>query len=286
MTLALDHVSLQAPNVDSAVRLLHDRFGLVTTRTPAAPERHGRVYLDRSYLEVAPGAEAALAHFFLRYDRLDHTLGALTGRGLRARAALYEGTDGVWEDVALDAGTAPPLPFLTRRTAPAEVAPDWPPPLAAPHRCGATALAAVHLRVPRLQPALDVYERLLGSQPAKLGERSAVYRVNAGRIVLREATDLPPAIVGFELRVASLAQTRHFLSALGTGTQHADGALWADPANGWRLGFCEAAAGDPPRRAADGPAPEPSFEPKAAAPGATGSKGPTWSPAGSVRLGR
>jgi hypothetical protein len=255
MSLVLDHVSLQAPSVDAAVTLLHGRFGLVTTRTPAAPGRHGRVYLDRSYLEVAPGAEAPLALFFLRYDRLDHTLGALAGRGLRARAALYEGTDGVWEDVALDAETAAPLPFLTRRTTPAEAARDWPPPLAAPHPCGATALAAVHLRVPRLEPALDVYERLLGSPAARPGERSAVYRVNAGRIVLREATDLPPAIVGLELRVISLAQTQRFLSALGTRTRHADGALWADPLNGWRLGFCEAAANDPPRGAADGPAP-------------------------------
>jgi hypothetical protein len=258
MSLVLDHISLQAPGVDSAATLLRDHFGLITTRTPAAPERHGRVYLDRSSLEVATGAETSIALFFLRYDQLDHTLEALGGRGLRARAALYEGTDGVWEDIAIDAGTAVPLPFLTRRTTPAEAARDWPPPLTAPHPCGATALAAVHLRVPRLEPALEIYERLLGSPAAKLGERRAVYQVHAGRIVLREATELLPAIVGFELQVASLERTQRFLSALGTTTHHADGALWTDPPNGWRLGFCEGAADEAPRGAADRPALHPS----------------------------
>jgi hypothetical protein len=196
MSLALDHISLQAPRVDSAAPLLRDRFGLITTLTPAAPERHGRVYLDRSYLEVA----------------------------------------------------------MTRRTTPAEAARDWPPPLTAPHPCGATALAAVHLRVPRLESALEIYERLLGSPATKLGERHAVYRVHAGRVVLREATELPPAIVGFELRVVSLERTQRFLSALGTTTHHADGALWTDPPNGWRIGFCEAAADEAPRGVADRPA--------------------------------
>ena len=70
MGLVLDHVSVQAPAFDAAVEMLRDRLGLVTTPTPAAPLRHGRVYLDRSYLEVAAGADSSLALFFFLCQRL------------------------------------------------------------------------------------------------------------------------------------------------------------------------------------------------------------------------
>src|SRR5262245_11579764 len=132
MGFALDHVSLETPAWNTAVDTLRDRFGLSTTQTPARPDRHGRVYLDRGYLEVALGVEAALTWFFLRYDELDPTVAALRGRGLRVRAGLYQGVDGVWEEVAIDADGMVPLPFLIRRITPEEVARDWPPPLVAP----------------------------------------------------------------------------------------------------------------------------------------------------------
>jgi hypothetical protein len=243
MGLVLDHVSLQTPAWDTAVELLRDRFGLSTTRTPAAPDRHGRVYFDRSYLEIAAGVEASLPWFFLRYDRLDHTLEVLQGRGLRARASVYQGVDGTWEDIELDAGTAVPLPYLSRRITPAEVAKDWPPPLVSAHPCGAEALAAVHLRCPRLEPALVIYERLLGSPAIRLGADHAMHRLGPGRIVLHEAAELPLAILGLELRVASLDHTQRCLAARGTRTWRADGVLWTDLPGGCRLGFCEAERG-------------------------------------------
>jgi catechol 2,3-dioxygenase-like lactoylglutathione lyase family enzyme len=250
MSMVLDHVSVQTPVVDAAVEMLRDQLGLITVRTLAAPDRHGRVYLDRGYLEVAKGTAASLALFFLRYDQFDHTRAALEGRGLRTRASLYEGIDGIWEDIEIDAGTAAPLPHLTRRTTPPEVAANWPPPLAAPQPCGAEALAAVHLRVPRLEPALEIYERLLGVPAMKLTARSAVYEMTSGRIVLQEVTELSPAIVGLELRVTALGDTQGYLSALGTKTWRADDALWVDLPGGWHLGFCEAAAGGLPSGAA------------------------------------
>jgi hypothetical protein len=240
MSLVLDHVSVQVPAVDAAIEMLRDRLGLVTTPSPAAPHRHGRVYLDYSYLEVAAGADEPLALFFLRFDQLGSTLDALKARGLRAHASLYEGLDGTWDNIEIDAGMATPLPILVRRTTPTEVAEGWPPPLAAPHPCGAEALAAVHLRVPRLGPAIAIYERLLGSPATALGPGGAVHRVSSGRIVLHEADDLAPAIIGIELRVASLGQTERCLSALGTKTWRAEGALWADHPGGWHLGLCEA----------------------------------------------
>jgi hypothetical protein len=240
MSPVLDHASVQAPGFDAAIEMLRDHLGLMTTPTPAAPHRHGRVYLDRSYLEVAAGADASLALFFLRFDQLAPTLEALEERGLRARASLYEGLDGTWEDIEIDAGSTTPLPFLVRRKTPTEVAEDWPPPLEVPHPCGAEALAAVHLRVPRLGPAVAIYERLLGSPAAVLRPGDAIHRVGSGRIVLHEAADLTPAIIGLELRVASLEETEGCLSALGTKTWRAEGALWAEHPGGWRLGFCEA----------------------------------------------
>src|SRR5262245_17995335 len=106
MSLVLDHASVQAPAVDVAVAMFRDRLGLFTTPTPAAPHRHGRIYLDRSYVEVAAGPVESLAYFFLRFDQLDPTLDALKERGLRARASLYEGVDGTWEEIEVDARMA------------------------------------------------------------------------------------------------------------------------------------------------------------------------------------
>jgi hypothetical protein len=244
MSLVLDHVSLQTPAWDMAVELLRHRFGLNTTPTPAAPGRHGRVYLDRGYLEIAAGAEALLPWFFLRYEQLDNTLQALQGRGLRARASVYQGVDGAWEDIEIDAGTAVPLPYLVRRLTPPEVARDWPPPLVVPHACGAEALAAVHLRCPRLEPALVIYERLLGSPAVRLGADRAVHHLGPGRIVLHEAAELPPAIVGFELRVASLEHTQRRLAALGIRAQRAGGVLWTELPGGAQLGFSQSERGE------------------------------------------
>lgn len=240
MTLLLDHVSVQTPAQEAMIALLGDRIGLITTRTAAAPDRHGRVHLDRSYLEIAAGTEASLPFFFLRFDRLDATLDALEGRGLRARAGSYQGCDGIWEEIAIDGDTAVPLPFLIRRTTPPEVARDWPPPLAAPHPCGALALAAVHLRVAGLKRGVEIYERLLGAPALTVGAASALHQVGSGRIVLHEAAELPPAIVGLELRVASLEHTQQYLAARGTQTRHVEGVLWTTLPGGWDLGFCAA----------------------------------------------
>src|SRR5262249_1755845 len=108
------------------------------------------------------------------------------------------------------------------------------------HPCGAEAVAAVHLRVPRLGPAVEIYERLLGSPAINVRAGRAVHRLSPGRIVLHEAAQSSAAIVGVELRVASLQAAQRCLSALGTGTWRAEDTLWADLPGGWRLEFCEA----------------------------------------------
>ena len=67
MSLILDHVSLQTPDWDVAVETLHNRVGLMTTRTPgaSAPHRQGisltapiwkllRALRRRSFLVFSP----------------------------------------------------------------------------------------------------------------------------------------------------------------------------------------------------------------------------------------
>jgi hypothetical protein len=240
LNLNLDHVSVQTPDLGATVELLRDRLGLITTPTSAAADRHGRLLLHRSYMEVAAGTTASLPLFFLRYDRLEHALATLEKRGLRARASSYQGVDGTWEDVELDAGTAVPLPFLVRRVTPPDVAKDWPPPLTAPHPCGAMALASVHVRARQLEPAMEVYERLLGAPARGLDTRGARFRVGSGQIVVHEAAERAPAIVALELQVASLEHTQRYLTALGTTPLRAGDTLWTDLPIGFQLGFCEA----------------------------------------------
>lgn len=46
--LRLDHVSVEVPDFAGAVAKLGEQLGLRVTVSPQAPERHGRVYLDRA----------------------------------------------------------------------------------------------------------------------------------------------------------------------------------------------------------------------------------------------
>ncbi len=161
--LRLDHVSIEVPDFADAGGRLTEQFGLRVTVSPQAPERHGRVYLDRAYLEVAahPGSPTwAVGSFFLRFSDLEGLRARLGSARLGYRCQAYEGVDGRWEDVELDVAGVP-LPILVRRTEPAQVARNWPPPLDEPHRCGAVTLAAVHLPVASIDAAADVYARLL-----------------------------------------------------------------------------------------------------------------------------
>ena len=71
LRLWLDHASVAVPELAAAVEHLDRRLGLHATVSPAAPERHSRVYLDRSYLEFSvhptgSGWEATM--FFLRFS--------------------------------------------------------------------------------------------------------------------------------------------------------------------------------------------------------------------------
>jgi Glyoxalase-like domain len=152
LPLRLDHASVAVPNLAAALEHLDRRLGLRATLTREAPERHSRVYLDQSYLEVSAGSGQAgwkATIFFLRFDDPVALRAHLDDAGIVYRFSEYEGVDGTWDDVEVRAGRVP-LPTIIRRTAPRAIARDWPPALAEDHRCGARTLAAAHVEVPSL----------------------------------------------------------------------------------------------------------------------------------------
>jgi hypothetical protein len=223
---------------------LEARLGLRATVSAAAPDRHSRVYLDRSYLEVAaqPGiCDWIATHFFVRFEDPQWLRGHLASAGLASRFGTYAGVDGVWDDVGIEREPSILFPILVRRTHPPEVAADWPPTLTEIHPCGAWVLAAVYVDVPDWDPAVDVYTRLLGSDSTGVpvsvdGRRSLRLALRSGAIVLNEA---PMAGMALVLGVRSLGETERLLP--GSFRTDADRVSWLDPAAvfGVRLGFVE-----------------------------------------------
>lgn len=244
--LWLDHASVEVPDLPAAVEGLDGRLGLRATVSPQAPERHSRVYLDRSYVEVSTGSGSAgweATMFFLRFEDPETLRSHLDDAGIEYRFGEYEGVDGTWDDVEIHAGTVP-LPTLVRRTAPPAVARDWPPALAETHRCGARTLAAVRVEVPSLDEAVDAYGRLLGARGVSWAdtERRTVggsvhARLASGEIVLHEGDS--SGVLGLVLGVPSLVVTRTVLEGLLGRT--AEDVAWLDPdeISGLRLGFAE-----------------------------------------------
>ena len=251
-SLWLDHVAIHVPVLAAAVERL-GRLGLRATVSPAAPDRHSRVYLHRSYLEVAavPGGvgwDAAL--FFLRFEDATALRAHLDGAGLAYRFAEYDGVDGTWDDVVIDAGSAGPggtvpLPILVRRTAPPEIARNWPPPLGEPHRCGARTLAEVHVGVPSVEDAFEAFGRLLGldRMPEPFADpRSGRTRIDlplaAGSIAL-----LTAGAGGIERIVLDVGSLETAGSVFGERPvrQGNDPVAWLDPSgtSGLELGFAE-----------------------------------------------
>lgn len=242
--LRLDHVSIEVSDFATAVSRLDEELGLRVTVSPQEPGRHGRVYLDRAYLEVAahPGGPAwAVRSFFLRFSDPEGLSAHLEGAGFAYRYRDYEGVDGRWEDVELDVADVP-VPILVRRTEPAQVARDWPPPLGKPHRCGAFTLAAIHLPVVSIEAAADVYARLLNVEapPVLSGpgphRRLGVFHLGSATIMLVEGRERRAVVLG----VASLEKSRAFLSSVLRPPDD-EGVAWLEPSatSGLAVGLLE-----------------------------------------------
>jgi hypothetical protein len=183
-------------------------------------------------LEVAahPGSPTwAVGSFFMRFSDPDGLRAYLEGARLGYRYRVYEGVDGRWEDVDLDVAGVP-VPILVRRTEPAQVARNWPPPLDKPHRCGAFTLAAVHLPVASIEAAADVYARLLHVEPPRAlsgpeaGRRRGVFHVGSATIMLVEGGERRAVVLG----VASLERSRAVLSSVLLPPD-GEGVAWLDP---------------------------------------------------------
>lgn len=241
--LWLDHASVQVPELGPAVEHL-DRLGLRATVSPAAADRHSRVYLHRSYLEVStrPGGSGwSAALFFLRFDDPEALRAHLEAAGLEYRLGEYEGVDGTWDDVEIDAGPVP-LPILVRRTAPAEIARDWPPALAELHRCGARTLAEVHVGAPSLGDALEPYGRLLGLGPEEIPEAVADPRSGRMRVALPLASGRVVLLDGGTGEVERIVLGAGSLEGVGGERPiryEGDPVGWLDPREtfGLQLGF-------------------------------------------------
>jgi hypothetical protein len=240
--LVLDHASIAVPALPVANDLLARRYGLELVPTAGAAHRHGRIYLDRAYLEVSTGDGSEVSTgernswevtaFFLGFPDLSRLRRQLSRAGLVHHHQVYEGVDGRWDDVEVEAAGVP-VPVLVRRTEPADIARDWPPPLERAHRCGATTLAEVHVPVASVSEAAEVYARLVGGQPSWVtaggasSYRRAVFRLGSGRVVLVEDGPRYAVVLG----VPSLAAPR---AVLGPALLPPDdrGVAWFDPASG------------------------------------------------------
>jgi hypothetical protein len=240
ISLHLDHVTLSVPALREATEHLDARLGLRTTLSRPDPGRHGRLYLDRAYLEVSAGDTGggwSLSHFFLRFEDPAALRHHLQAEGVPCRFGDYVGVDGRWDDVELD-GDDVPLPILVRRTEPPEVASDWPPALGRPHRCGARTLHAVHIAVPELASATQVYGRLLGSLPeigvSDAGAPYACFSLASGRIVLSPGPGCGVSCI--VLGVSSFVESARVVGPLSNGP-----VAWLDEkaCRGVRIGMCE-----------------------------------------------
>lgn len=242
--LFLDHASLRVRDYEEALDRLERRLGLVCTRNAEAPDTHSRLFLDRSYMDVnarwgkvpMTASGWAMPFFLLRHLGLQEVLEHLRAAGLESRQSEHVAADGRWLDVWVLAPEGVQAPLLVRRTHPPELAADWPPPLPRPQPCGAYALEAVHVRVARMEPAVDFYRRLLGVEslpPAAPDGYFGGERVEAtlasGRIVLH-AGEGALGIMGAVFAVPSVAEVEGWLGRRGVRSQRGAAELWVDPA--------------------------------------------------------
>lgn len=222
--VALDHTSLVVGDVAQAALFLEERLGFRLTLTPQAPDSHGRIFLDRTYVEVSTGNGPATdgttpllgawSMVFLRTadpysfgERARHL-------GLRPSGpAVYHGHDGDWLEVELRARVPRSLlPIVLQRITPADVAANWPPPLAEPHPNGAHRLASVCLLAQndaQAEVLVDVLARAAASAPRdgrwrlnpyfQASQRS-VHFANGGRVDILYPRQSGPAAQWLESR--------------------------------------------------------------------------------------
>lgn len=154
-SLWLDHVCLNAPSLEAADDFLWEALGLALTLTPGLEGEHGRVLLDRTYIDVRthaadskPETPLELPAFLLGHADIATAVGLLTAAGIGTTTAPFLAIDGAWQDAVLEERTGVPPVLLTRRSEPPEMAAIWPPPLEEAHLGGILRLTGVQLVSP------------------------------------------------------------------------------------------------------------------------------------------
>jgi hypothetical protein len=166
--LQLDHASLAVGELSEARAILEDGLGFRITLTPQAPREHGRIFLDRGYVEVSQASQShgvtgrrpasAWSGYYLRTADPAALVSEARSRGVElSEPAIYQGRDGDWDDIDIKRpGLEGLLPLVVRRLTPKEVAADWPPNLAQPHPNGAETLQAMHVLAGGRREAIDL----------------------------------------------------------------------------------------------------------------------------------
>lgn len=167
----LDHVVATGKVLYEAAAYLSKRLGFTLAR--GRDERHLRVVFADGYIDLAedPFTDWHWSSFVLAAA----SLGAAEQAGLKLGEPLLT-PEGTVRDLIADAAPDT-LPFLLERTGSPRPQDDMEPARAAAvvqHANSAVALAGVMLLVPELEPAVRLYEGLLGAQAGDLYEDSVL----------------------------------------------------------------------------------------------------------------
>lgn len=159
--LQLDHVSLEVSSMPAARRFLEEHLGFTVTVPLHASLSHSRIFLDRGYIEVHAPSTSRLASlemtvlrqwagYYLRPPEISRYAAWAVRRGLPVVGPeRYRGVDGEWLDLMVErAPWGRLLPVITQRTAPAEMASDWPPALPVTHPNGVQSLLGIYMVIP------------------------------------------------------------------------------------------------------------------------------------------
>jgi hypothetical protein len=183
----LDHVSLVGD------RAAFEELGFRVTPTSDAGQ-HGRIFLDRTYLEVTPRdrgrAGLGAAGWFLRPSDPFEAAEAMRAAGLTIEGpSRFQGDDGSWLDLLILGASPAALPMVTKRSDQPEEA--WPPALVDPHPNGAVRVSALHLRLQYPSSLLRVFEVL----EVPRSNEGAFLLGGSERVVVETSADGPEGIV-------------------------------------------------------------------------------------------
>ena len=240
--LALDHVKLRVADMAFGGRFLAS-LGFRLTPSSGAEGRHGRVLLDRSYIEVSPAIDASETEradwsgYFLRTADAVALASTTSGDTFRWRGPnRFQGVDGEWLDTVIaHDGLHAELPLVVQRITPVEVARDWPPSLTTAHPNGVLRMLDVHVVTEQAQALARVLSQACGTEATpprpntSLGATECRIPLGAGGVVVLKPMSVGPAatrlsrrgpgVFGVVFETIDLVALRHHLDKSGSNRQ-------------------------------------------------------------------